>query len=278
MKILEVAGNKYIDQDLFDYINKIWLSYDVSVKNDSNLFFAKNTTVNKLITDYNNTGIQRVIKRDKAEYVVINRIKLSSYPQYYDGTNITSDSNGEVLYGIYNQNLENIDTIELVLDFFNKNQPVIYVNQDKLNESLNNGFVIDKDNYISIKELVDSNQDDNHRLAVSMVCGSDLKSNWKWILYLYNGNYQQIYDYDSKNIISNYIDSLNLGNTFKTLTRSIDSSIELIKDNKDIYDRFLYMIKDKFQKNINDYFASLGTSKFVLNDFKIDYDATNNTK
>jgi len=278
MKILEVAGNKYIDQDLFDYINKIWLSYDVSIKNDSNLFFAKNTTVNKLITDYNNTGISRVIKRDKAEYVVINKICLSSYPQYYDGANITSDSNGEVLYGIYNQNLENIDTIELILDFFNKNQPVIYVNQNKLNESLNNGFVIDKDNYISIKELVDSDQDDNHKLAVSMVCGSDLKSNWKWILYLYNGNYQQISDYDSKNIISNYVDSLCLGHSFRQLTRNIDNSIELVKDNKDIYDRFLYMMKDKFQKGIDDYFASLGTSKFVLNDFKIDYNATNNTK
>ncbi len=40
--------------------------------------------------------------------------------------------------------METQDTIDQLIDFLNKNPNVKYVNQDKLNDSLNNGFIIDK--------------------------------------------------------------------------------------------------------------------------------------
>lgn len=274
MKIIECNNNKYIDEDLFKYINSIFLNYDIEINNDSNIFFAKNTTINRLITDYDNKGISRVIKREKADYVIINKFDLSNYPQYYDGTSITNNEVGtEVVYGFYNNNHEVQDTISMILDFIDRKQEVKYVNQNKLNESLNNGFVIDKDNYTTIKELVDSEHSDNHQLSVNMMIQSDLKKNWQWIIYLYQDKYDQIYDYDNKNVIYNYFSTLGLKNNIKETLRNIDTSLEIVTD-LDIKDRLISTVKQNFQESIESYFENtLNTTKFKLNDFKIEYDA-----
>jgi hypothetical protein len=274
MKIIECNNNKYIDEDLFKYINSIFLNYDIEINNNSNIFFAKNTTINRLITDYDNKGISRVIKREKADYVIINKFDVSNYPQYYDGNCITNNEIGtEVVYGFYNNNHEVQDTISMILDFIDRKQDVKYVNQNKLNESLNNGFIIDKDSYTTIKELVDSEHSDNHQLAVNMVIQSDLKSNWQWIVYLYHGNYQQLKDYDQKDIIYNYFSTLGLKNNIKEILRNIDIALGVV-DDVDVKDRLISTVKQKFQESINDYFSNtLNTEKFKLNDFKIEYDA-----
>jgi len=273
MKIVEAGTNKYIDQELFDHINSIWLNFDVVVNNDSNLLFAKNTTVNRLITDYSGTGISRVIKVEKADYIVINRFELSTYPQYFDGVNITTDDTKEVVYGIYNMNLECQDVVELILNLHLTGSKAIFVNQNKLNESLNNGFVIDKENYITIKELVDSEHADNHMLAANMLIQSDLKQNWQWILYLYHRNYLKLSDYDRKNILSNYFTTLTLGNSLAALCKSMDATLSVITD-EDVKIRMIYIIKESFERNIQEYFEEIGTKKFKLDDFKITYDAS----
>ena len=144
------------------------------------------------------------------------------------------------------------------------------VNKNKLNESLNNGFVIDKESYITIKELVDSSFTDNHQLAMSMLVNSDLKKNWQWILYLYY-NKKSHFTFDKKNIISNYMNSLNLGKIFFNILENLDDCIFYVKDNQEVKDRFVYLIKDKFEKNIAGYFKQLGTNKFTLDDFRIKY-------
>lgn len=270
MKIITVGNNKFVDQDLFDHINKIWLNYDIEIDNDSCILFAKNTTINRLISDYTGKNISRVIRKEKADYVIINQFFVSNYPQYYDGTTVTEDDTKEVVYGIYNNSLEVQDTIELILDLNNRKQEVKFVNQNKLNDSLNNGFSIDKETYITIKELVDSPHSDNHQLAVNMLVQSDLKSNWEWVLYLYHNKYQQIKDYDRKNIIFNYFGTLSLGYNLHDLSKKIDLSLSVIK-NKDVKDRFIYLVKSKFQDQIDSYFSSIGTNKFSLNDFKIEY-------
>ena len=273
MKIVETGNNKYIDQQLFDHINTIWLNFDVVVNNDSNLLFAKNTTVNRLITDYSGTGISRVIKVEKADYIVINRFELSSYPQYFDGVNITTDDTKEVVYGIYNMNLETQDVIELILNLHLTRSKAIFVNQNKLNESLNNGFVIDKENYITFKELIDSEHSDNHVLAANMLIQSDLKQNWQWILYLYHDDYSKLSDYDKKSIVYNYFTTLALGNNLATLCKSMDAALYIITD-EDVKIRMIHIVKEKFERNIQEYFEEIGTRKFKLDDFKITYDAS----
>jgi hypothetical protein len=273
MKIVETGNNKYIDQQLFDHINTIWLNFDVVVNNDSNLLFAKNTTVNRLITDYSGTGISRVIKVEKADYIVINRFALSSYPQYFDGVNITTDDTKEVVYGIYNMNLETQDVIELILNLHLTGSKAIFVNQNKLNESLNNGFVIDKENYITFKELIDSEHSDNYTLAANMLIQSDLKQNWQWILYLYHNSFSKLSSFDNKNIIYNYFSTLNLGQTLTVFCKSMDSSLSVITD-EDVKIRMIHIVKEKFERNIQEYFEEIGTKKFKLDDFKITYDAS----
>ncbi len=270
MKILiDNNNNKYIDQALFDYLNNIWITYDINIANDSNIMFCKNTTINRLITDYNNTGISRVIKKEKADYLVVNRIHISNYPQYYDNGVITQDDTKEVVYGIYNNSCEDRDTIELILDFHNRGQQVKFVNQNKLNESLNNGFILDKESYTLIKELLDSEHADNHKLAVNMLVNSDLKSNWEWILYICQGKASRLFDYDKKSIINNYFNTLALGLTLSQTLSKIDNCLAVIK-NPDVIERFNYKVKDAFNKNFESYMRDvIGTSKFQLQDFKL---------
>lgn len=273
MKIVKDSdGNKYVDEELRNYINAIWVNYDIEIENDKNIFFAKNTTVNRLISDYCGKNISRVIKREKADYVIINRFDISGYPQYFDGTNLTDDETQEVVYGIYNCKAEVQDTIELILDFLGRGQEVKFVNQDKLNDSLNNGFIIDKENYVSLKELIDSPNGDNHELAMKMLIGSSLKDNWQWILYLYHGNKSQL-NYDEKSVISKYFSTLGLGLSVHNLLSSIDFSLAAIT-NEDVKERFISMVREKFNRNIKQYLEDyVETEKFVLDDFKIRYNA-----
>ncbi len=273
MKIVtDNRGFKFIDQQLFDHINNIWITYDCVIKDDSNIFFAKNTTVNRLITDYCEKGFQRVIKKEKADYVIINRFELNGFPQYFDGANITSDDTKEVVYPINNMSVENINTIEMVADFQSRSQNVIYVNQDKLNESLNNGFVITKDNYNTLSELINSGSDDNYTLAVKMLVNSDLKMNWEWILYLFSSNHKRMNNSDDKGVIHNYIASLNLGYSKDMLYEKKAVFFKVVK-NQDVRDmmknKCRQIVAAQIEANIN---SILGDSNglFKVNDFNID--------
>ena len=270
--VIDNRGFKFIDQQLFDHINNIWVTYDCVIKDDSNIFFAKNTTVNRLITDYCEKGFQRVIKKEKADYVIINRFALNSFPQYFDGANITSDYTKEVVYPINNISVENINTIEMIADFQLRSQNVIYVNQDKLNESLNNGFIIDKDNYNTLSELINSGSDDNYALAVKMLVNSDLKMNWEWILYLFSSNYSKMSSNDDKGVIHNYITSLNLGYTKSDLYSKKSIFFKVVK-NQDVIDmmknKCRQIVAAQIEVSIN---SILGDSNglFKVNDFNID--------
>lgn len=272
MKIIQVNNNKFIDQDLFDYINKIWLNYDIEIDKGSNIYFSKNTTINRLITDYTGKDISRVIKKEKADYMVLKRIVIQNYPQYYDPTtsSTTSDDTKEVVYGIYNNSIEDQDCIQLILWFYENQPEVKYLNQDKLNDSLNNGFIIDKDSYVTLKELIDSTFTDNHILACNMLIQSELKSNWEWILYLYFQKGSLLTTHDKKNIVINYISSLGLPYRFDQLNSNVDTALEVIT-NPDVKIRFEYLMKDKFRKGIEAYIKTLGTNKFILEDFKLKY-------
>lgn len=269
MKIIEVNGNKYVDQALFDYINNIWLNYNQKVADNSTIMFAKNTTINRLITDYNNTGISRCIKKEKADYLVLDRITISNYPQFFDGVSITDDDTKEVVYGLYNNSLEDFDTVELILDFYNRQQPIKFVNQDVLNESLNNGFILDKESYILIKELVDTGVEDNCRLAYTMIEKSDLKSNWQWLLYIYHKKHAALLNHDKKSIIRNYFSTLSLPYPLLECLTKTDVLLKVITD-KDVKDRIIYLIKDKFNKEFATFMEhTIGTKSFDLQDFKL---------
>ena len=267
------ANNLYIDQSLFDYINKIWLTYDIEIENDKTIYFAKNTTVNRLITDYDNRNITRRIKPEKADYMIIKKFNLNTYPHYYNAAThtISDNSEDEIVYGIYNNSPEDKLTIETIVDIYDQAHDIKYVNQDKLNESLNNGFVLSIDNYTTIKELVDSNHQDNHKLAFNMIVNSDLKNNWQWITYIYFKQKEKLTQYDNnQRIIQNYVTSLNLGITLNDALGSLDTALK-VTSNPEVKDLFLYKFKSDFDRRIQEYFKILGTNSFSLNDFKVEY-------
>jgi hypothetical protein len=262
--------NYYIDQDLFDHINNIWLTFDQPIPDNSNILFLKNTTVPRLVTDYCNKNISRVIKKEKASHCIINKIDLDVFPRYYDRitNSITNDDTKQVVYSINRLRAEDIDTIKQIGDFAIRGQKVNYVNQNLLNESLNNSFVIDNDNYTVIKELVDSDFSDNHVLAFNMLKNSDLAANYDWILYMYHGKRTLITDYDKDGSVRNFFRdkfSIELYN----ILNSFDLSIKQVK-NLDVKEKMVQMKKNEFFKNIDIYFREdLKSNLFELLDFQI---------
>jgi len=66
MRIIKtVNGAIYINQALKDYVNNIWATFNKEIPNDKNIFFLKNTTIPRIITDYSGKNISRVIKKEK---------------------------------------------------------------------------------------------------------------------------------------------------------------------------------------------------------------------
>jgi len=262
--------NYYIDQDLFDHINNIWLTFDQPIPDNSNILFLKNTTVPRLVTDYCNKNISRVIKKEKASHCIINKIDLDVFPRYYDRitNSITNDDTKQVVYSINRLRAEDIDTIKQIGDFAIRGQKVNYVNQNLLNESLNYSFVIDNDNYTVIKELVDSEFSDNHMLAFNMLKNSDLAANYDWILYMYHGKRPRLSDYDKDGSVRNFFRdkfSIELYN----ILNSFDLSIKQVK-NLDVKEKMVQMKKNEFFKNIDIYFREdLKSNLFELLDFQI---------
>jgi hypothetical protein len=274
MKIIQVGINKYIDEELRNHILNIWNNYDVEIPNDSNIIFTKNTTIPRLITDYLDKNINRVRLKEKANYCIINRFNITDYVQFYDGVNICSDETKEPVYGIYNMKDLDVECIKQILDFTIVNPNIKYVNQDVLNNSLNNGFIITEENYFNLKELIDSNFKDNHKLAVNMLLNSSLKDNWEWIIYLYFDKWDRLDDYDENSIISNYISTLGLKDSLRSLLRQsnygVDKCIDSI-NNPIIKDKLILYIRNKFLNEVNDFLSNtIYTNKFELKDFKLE--------
>ena len=189
-RIITASGNKYIDQELFDYLKNI--QYVKTIPNDSKIFFAKNCTIPRLITDFMDTGIKRVIKQESADYCIIDYIVLDNYPRQYDPitNSIVSsvlDSDLEVVYAISSQSSEIIFAIDQVLKFIELGNTIQYVHQGDLNKSVNNGLIINLENYDSMLELIGSNSSDNRTMVATMISNSDIEKNIDWILYLYHG-------------------------------------------------------------------------------------------
>ena len=269
--IITINGAKYVDQAFKDYLSTIWSTFNKTIPNDKNIFFLKNTTIPKIISDYSGTNISRVIKKEKANYCIIKKFDINPFPIFYDSVNncMTEVDTGDVMYSTNNLYPEDYQTLEQILDFFSRGQVVEYVNQDSLNDSLNNGFIIDKENYTTIKSLMDSGAPDNLQIAASMLINSDLDKNLDWILYIYHKEGNKLLFYDTKNIIKNYYSSKNI-NLHNLLNANLDAIINIVTV-QDVLDCIVQKMRADFSKHINvNYFSSyFGTEKFVLTDFHI---------
>jgi len=269
--ITTVNGAKYIDQALKDYVNNIWSTFNKEIPNDKNIFFLKNTTIPRIITDYSGKNISRVIKKEKAEYCIIKKFGISNYPIYYDAAtnSITEIETNDIVYSTTNLYPENFQVLEQILDFFGRGQVVEYVNQDVLNDSLNNGFILDKENYTTIKQLLDSRAPENITIATSMIINSNLEANLDWILYLYHQRGNDLSDYDNKNIVKNYYSAKNI-HLNQILSHSVDKSLFIIT-NQDVKDLFVQYIRAEFNKYVEESFIKnvLHTNMFELVDFNL---------
>lgn len=269
--ITTTNGSRYINQALKDYVNNIWATFNKEIPNDKNIFFLKNTTIPRIITDYSGKNISRVIKKEKAEYCIIKKFDISSYPLYYDAltNSITEVETNDIVYNTTNLYPENYQVLEQILDFFGRGQTVEYVNQDVLNDSLNNGFVIDKENYTTIKQLLDSRAPENITIATSMIANSDLEANLDWILYLYHQRGNDLFDYDNKDIVRNYYRAKNI-NLNQILSHSVDNSLAIIT-NQDVKDLFVQYIRAEFNKYVESSFIKnvLHTNMFELVNFEL---------
>ncbi len=272
MRIIKtVNGSIYINQALKDYVNNIWATFNKEIPNDKNIFFLKNTTIPRIITDYSGKNISRVIKKEKAEYCIIKKFDISNYPLYYDAltNSITEVETNDVVYNTTYLYPENYQVLEQILDFFGRGQVVEYVNQDVLNDSLNNGFVLNKENYTTIKQLLDSRAPENITIATSMIVNSDLEANLDWILYLYHQRGNDLFDYDNKDIVRNYYRAKNI-NLNQILSHSVDNSLAIIT-NQDVKDLFVQYIRAEFNKYVERSFIEnvLHTNMFELVNFEL---------
>ena len=272
MRIIKtVNGSIYINQALKDYVNNIWATFNKEIPNDKNIFFLKNTTIPRIITDYSGKNISRVIKKEKAEYCIIKKFDISNYPLYYDAltNSITEVETNDVVYNTTYLYPENYQVLEQILDFFGRGQVVEYVNQDVLNDSLNNGFILDKENYTTIKQLLDSRAPENITIATSMIVNSDLEANLDWILYLYHQRGNDLFDYDNKDIVRNYYRAKNI-NLNQILSHSVDNSLAIIT-NQDVKDLFVQYIRAEFNKYVERSFIEnvLHTNMFELVNFEL---------
>ena len=271
MRIIVTSnGSKYIDQELKDAIVFINSTFNMVIPNDKNIFFLKNTTVPRLVTDYLGKNISRVIKKEKADFCIIKKIEISDYPLYYDAVYncTTKDDTKEVVYSTNNLKIEDIFTLEQIVDFHNRQQTVGFINQDILNESFNNGFVIDKENYTTLKELIDSRNPDNLTIAANMVINSDLNANWQWLCYLYLNNYKLLVNYDKNGIVDKYFETkLNL--YFDNTVNNIDRVLSKVTD-EDVRECVIQHVRNLFHEGIETYLrSSIQTSSFVLNNFEL---------
>lgn len=272
MRIIKtVNGAIYINQALKDYVNNIWATFNKEIPNDKNIFFLKNTTIPRIITDYSGKNISRVIKKEKAEYCIIKKFDISNYPLYYDAltNSITEVETNDVVYSTSSLYPENYQVLEQILDFFGRGQVVEYVNQDVLNDSLNNGFILDRENYTTIKQLLDSRAPENITIATSMIVNSDLEANLDWILYLYHQRGNDLFDYDNKDIVRNYYRAKNI-NLNQILSHSVDNSLAIIT-NQDVKDLFVQYIRAEFNKYVEKSFIEnvLHTNMFELVNFEL---------
>ena len=265
--ITTVTGQQWLDQDLFDHVNKIWTKYNQIIPNSKNIFFLKNSTVPRLVTDYLGTDIRRVIKKEKAEYCILAKFQLKPNPHYYDETTnmVYKDLETDVIvYATSYLTPEEISTIEQILWFVENNIPVEYVNEVKLNESLNNGFIIDKDNYTTVKELIDSGNEDNIKIAYSMLSKTNLKENQDWIRYLllYKGDVFHKELSDNSIIVQHF----NFANKYKfrDYFNNFDAAYKDLND-ETVKKMFVQKMNNRFHKMINSYFTeTLGTDLFDL--------------
>lgn len=269
--ITTVNGAKYIDQALKDYMINIWATFNKEIPNDKNIFFLKNTTIPRIITDYSGKNISRVIKKEKAEYCIIKKFDISNYPIYYDAAtnSITEIETNDIVYSTSTMYPEDFQVLEQILDFYDRGQEVEYVNQDVLNDTLNNGFIIDKENYITIKQLLDSKVPENINIATSMIVNSNLEFNLDWILYLYHGKGNYLLNYDTKNIVRNYYNAKNIY-LADIINNTVDKSLNIIT-NQDVKDLFVQYIRAEFNKHVESSFIKnvLHTNMFELVDFNL---------
>ena len=269
--ITTINGSIYINQALKDYVNNIWSTFNKEIPNDKNIFFLKNTTIPRIITDYSGKNISRVIKKEKAEYCIVKKFHISNYPIYYDAitNSITEIETNDIIYSIGNMYPEDYQVIEQILDFYGRGQTVEYVNQDVLNDTLNNGFIIDKENYTTIKQLLDSRAPENITIATSMIINSNLEANLDWILYLYHQRGNDLSDYDNKNIVKNYYSAKNI-HLNQILSHSVDNSLAIIT-NQDVRNLFVQYIRAEFNKYVEGSFIKnvLHTNMFELVDFNL---------
>jgi hypothetical protein len=267
MKIVtDIHGGRWIDQDLFDHVNKIWPKYNQVIPNNKNIFFLKNSTVPRLVTDYLGTDIRRVIKKEKAEYCILAKIQLKPNPQYYDDflNLVVPTETDNIVYSTSYLEPEEYSTLEQILWFVENNIPVEYVNQVKLNESLNNGFVINEDNYTTLKELIDSGNEDNVKVAYSMISKSNLKENEDWIKYLllFRGDVLHANITDSSIIVQHF----GFANRykFKDFFNNFDIVYKTLNDEV-VKKMFVQKMTSRFHKMIDNYFTgTLGTNLFDL--------------
>lgn len=263
MKLITENGYKYIDQELKEEISKIWSSYNVAIPDNKKLFFAKNCKNSRMIHDYNVTDISRTIKLELADYVVLRKLDIRSYPiefpHYKD----------EVFYSIGNLDKKDYETVVMLTNVIRNYPNIKFVNEIDLNRSVHNGFVIDKNNYNGLLELLNSSDESTNQLGYEMICNSSFEKNWEWILYcLYeSGTLRQYYRHPIGHISDKIFEYFKTSKDLTVINMKLDNIINIIK-NDDILEIITIDVRNKFKNAIHTKIYDLvGSDEFVLDDF-----------
>lgn len=267
MKLIKTNTNNYfLDQEFRDAIIKIQAELETSIPNDKNIFFAKNCTIPRLVTDYLQTGIKRVIKPEKTDYCVINKIIINDFPASYDETNncITEQDTSINVYSTNICSAEDVLTLEQLLWFIESGLNIKYIDQFSVNNSLHNGFVIDADNYTTLKELVDSPHTDNHILANAIVKASPVEQNAEWLAYIYFRKGTLLTDSTVNQILRN-----RFGTSFINVVTNYNNVLHYVS-NPEVRKKVVQNCKKEFYLTRKNILNSIGAGEVIdLVDFQL---------
>ena len=204
--IYKIGYSNYVSSSFKDELTKIYnKSYNV-IPDNSNIYFTKNVKINRSVLDIKDT-LNRVKKHDNIQYLIYEPVEISEYPLYFNPQTNSLEKeyseNYEIVYSIRRCTYDKIKTLEIILELINKKQEVVFVDSGYFNKSVNNGFLIDENNYNDIKTLVNSTDINNRELIYNMLVNSNLEKNSEYILELYYNNKYLINEFGDN--ISKYL-------------------------------------------------------------------------
>lgn len=192
-KIIKLSSSDtlYANKALVDGI-KSHLAVSEDLKPGDNIYFFKNVDFKRGLLDTSEISYHRCIKIEKANAVIVN--SESSLPISFLGLKdgvVSKDFDlnfvDDVVANISMLGSEMVEVFTQWLMFLNLSNKPRVVFSKNLNDYVNNGTIIDKENMDMVRDLLYGT---DKGMALSMLNNCKLEESWRYILYIlyFSGN------------------------------------------------------------------------------------------